>query len=174
MIFIWGSKFYGKTDEVSGLFHVESKFGHLWYFPLIPMSSHLVMEKTSDGWRGADIPLSGKSILLGWLRTICLIGGVGFLLAGLGARGNEGYEKVIMIVVGGLGLVLAMVFSFYGPFRYASYNRAMQLGDMVRLNEKGRALLQLQYGVINEEEAERVFSRNDEEDSVPWMRRRRK
>jgi hypothetical protein len=39
MIIVWGSRLYGKVDAVPGLFHVATRFGHIWYLPLIPMGS---------------------------------------------------------------------------------------------------------------------------------------
>src|SRR5262245_19176349 len=69
MILIYGSRLYGKTDEVKGLFHVATKFGHLWYLPLFPLGSHLVFERTENGWRGVPLSLQWKSVLLAWART---------------------------------------------------------------------------------------------------------
>jgi hypothetical protein len=70
MVIIWGSTNAGKVDEVpGGMFHVMTQFGHLYYIPLIPTGSYIVLEKTADGgFRGAPIPISFKSILAGWLR----------------------------------------------------------------------------------------------------------
>ena len=68
MIIIWGSKLFGKTDEVPELFHVATKFGHLWYIPLIPLGSHLVLEESDEGWRGLELPMSGKSVRLATFR----------------------------------------------------------------------------------------------------------
>jgi hypothetical protein len=51
VIIIWGSRLYGKTDEVPGLVQVATRFGHFDYLPLIPMGSHLIFEETGDGRR---------------------------------------------------------------------------------------------------------------------------
>ena len=43
MIIVWGTKLYGKVDEVPGMFHVATRFFHLWYIPLVPLSSAVTM-----------------------------------------------------------------------------------------------------------------------------------
>ena len=45
MVYVFGSRLYGKVDNVKGLFHVATKFGHFDYFPLFPMGSW-VYQKT--------------------------------------------------------------------------------------------------------------------------------
>jgi hypothetical protein len=72
MVYVWGSRLYGKVDNVKGLFHVATKFGHFDYFPLFPMGSWVITEKTGSGWRGVPIPISIKSVLFGWLRAAAL------------------------------------------------------------------------------------------------------
>jgi hypothetical protein len=49
MILIWGSGMYGKCDEVPGICHVATQFGHLWYIPLIPTGTYAIIEKLDDG-----------------------------------------------------------------------------------------------------------------------------
>src|SRR5437762_2645960 len=45
MLLVWGSKLYGRVDDVPGMFYVATRFGHLWYLPLIPMGSFVVLER---------------------------------------------------------------------------------------------------------------------------------
>ncbi|MEZ6055673.1 MAG: hypothetical protein R3C01_03120 [Planctomycetaceae bacterium] len=74
MVIVWGSGLYGKVDEIPGLCHVATKFGHLYYIPLIPVDSVVVFEKTADGWRGIEIGVSLKSVLVAWFRAVMSIG----------------------------------------------------------------------------------------------------
>src|SRR5215207_392847 len=75
MVIIWGTTHAGKVDEVPGLFHVVTQFGHLYYIPLIPTGSYIVLEKNNDGgFRGVSIPISFKSWLVAWLRAGCVLG----------------------------------------------------------------------------------------------------
>ncbi len=81
MILIWGQKLYGKCERVPGEFYVATKFFHLWYIPLIPLGSWVVLEgsEVDDGWSGTSTPLSWRSVLMGYARAafvLMAIGGV--------------------------------------------------------------------------------------------------
>jgi len=69
---IFGTRYYGKVDEVPGLFHVATRFLHIWFIPLIPLGSILILAKSGNSIHGAKIPLSFKSILIAWLRAAVL------------------------------------------------------------------------------------------------------
>jgi hypothetical protein len=74
MIIIWGTRFYGKVDKVPGLCYVTTRFGHLWFIPLIPVETYLILDMPGEsGQRGLRIPMSGKSVLAGWLRAACFL-----------------------------------------------------------------------------------------------------
>ena len=70
MIVIHGSRLYGKVDRVPGLFHVATRFFHIYYIPLIPLGSTVVVAETKEGWKGIKVGLSLKSILITWGRII--------------------------------------------------------------------------------------------------------
>src|SRR5262245_38295829 len=78
MIVIFGSDHYGKCDRVPGLFYVVTRFGHLYYVPLIPLQSYLVFEGTESGggFRGVPLGLSGKSVLVAWSRVALFLAGL--------------------------------------------------------------------------------------------------
>jgi hypothetical protein len=80
MIFIWGFRLFGRVDEVPGIFHVATKFFHIWYIPLIPTGSRLVLGKTPAGTLGLPVPFRVKSMLLAWLRAFCIVAAVFFAL----------------------------------------------------------------------------------------------
>jgi hypothetical protein len=71
---VFGSRLYGKVDAIPGLGHVATKFGHLNFVPLIPMESWFVVGEQGDGWRGKAIPMSAKSVLVAWGRTLVCVG----------------------------------------------------------------------------------------------------
>jgi hypothetical protein len=81
MTFIFGTRRFGKVDHVPGLFYVVTSFHHLWFFPLIPVESYVIVEGTG-GRRGLPIALCLKSVLIAWLRgalyvsTFFVTGGV--------------------------------------------------------------------------------------------------
>ncbi|NHZ63370.1 hypothetical protein [Massilia genomosp. 1] len=65
MFIIWGKRAYGAVHKV-GTTSVQTVFGHLYYLPLIPMSSHYVDFKTGSYYQLNN--LDGRSILCGYLR----------------------------------------------------------------------------------------------------------
>src|SRR5438876_1009291 len=69
MYIVWGSRLMGKVDVVPGLFHVATRFGHIYYIPLIPTASFVVLSQEGKGFRGVPTALSFKSILLAWFRV---------------------------------------------------------------------------------------------------------
>ena len=70
---VFGSRLFGKTDEVPGLFHVATAFWHIWFFPLYPIRSHLVFEESWSGWEGVPLTLHPKSLLLGYARALLVV-----------------------------------------------------------------------------------------------------
>ncbi|MCY0912777.1 hypothetical protein OTB17_13960 [Massilia sp. H27-R4] len=77
MLIVWGKRTYGAVHKV-GDTSVKTVFGHLWYLPLFPMSSHYV-----DGKTGASFELNGmngRSVLCGYLRVWLPLVFVSFLM----------------------------------------------------------------------------------------------
>lgn len=116
MIVFFGTRLYGKADQVPGLFHVATEFFYVQFVPLIPVRSVLVFHGQN---RGIRTGLSGKSILFTYLRTALLLVGAGFLIAALvtGAEamaGNNNRETTaaISLLVGVVSLLL-----FFGSYR---------------------------------------------------------
>ena len=81
---VLGTRLFGGTDTVPGLFHVATKFFHINFLPLVPLSSYLVLKRRGTfthqlGWgnnafQGIEIPMSGKSVALGYIRALATIG----------------------------------------------------------------------------------------------------
>lgn len=121
MIVIYGHRLYGKTDEVPGLFHVASRFLHLYYVPLIPVASYVVVDQDGDDFRGVKIPLSLKSILLGWFRAALVILGlivIGMMLFDASVHGVAGHLAKIAQLLGVVTLfVVSVVFDRPGRAR---------------------------------------------------------
>jgi len=166
MIVVWGSKLYGKTDEVPGIFHVATKFWHLWYLPLIPMGTCLVLDETSDESRGVRIPFSYKSVLLAWGRAAAIVLAVflGFLACRSAFRGHFDVTALVLIVCDAAAFGLFLELKYMRPFRYASYDRAMELAALAQFDERGKTLLLLYFGMINEDQAREILSQTGGED----------
>jgi len=134
MLFIWGTRLYGKTDEVPGLFHVATKFGHFWYIPLIPLGSIIVLEETSEGWRGLPIGISLKSILLGWMAAAAAIGTLVLVFKTL-CVAYDG-KSWLMAALLNLAPVAAWTSTLLPFFRRASYTRARELAGRMNLSNE--------------------------------------
>ena len=132
---IWGTRFYGAVDRVRGAFYVATKFGHLWFIPLIPTESWLVFEgtETGNGFRGVPIPLSGKSVLCGWLRAACVIGGPIAILLGLSGLSQGGLDS-LLVMLGGFAAIGAFFLSY--ALTRADHGRARELAAMAKLPDE--------------------------------------
>jgi hypothetical protein len=75
MFLIYGRRSYGKVSHVPGLFYVVTQFVHLYYLPLVPYQSYLVIDGSEQGdeFQGVRIRFDWSSILATYLRT-----GLGF------------------------------------------------------------------------------------------------
>ncbi len=153
MILIWGSGNYGKCDEVPGLCHTVTRFGHLYYIPLIPTGSFAVISEESDGgFRGASIPMSGKSLLLGWGRAALLVGVIfGVWTSILGAMAfavePESLWTGLVALIGCGSLLIASYRMRY--FSLASRERAIQIAGLLGLDEEGVAMIEEMYDAMD-------------------------
>ncbi len=79
---VFGTRFYGNVDRLPGLCYVVTRFVHIWFVPLIPTASYLVLEGTESGgnFRGVPISMSGKSVVNAWLRAAVSLGILGGLI----------------------------------------------------------------------------------------------
>ena len=80
MIVVYGTRLYGRIHTVPGLFYLATNFFHLFWVPVLPLGTHIVVEEAKDGWRGVPFGLKGKSVLAGYLRGPLIIGGLISLL----------------------------------------------------------------------------------------------
>jgi hypothetical protein len=148
MYIVYGSRLMGKTDVVPGLFHVATKFGHIYYLPLIPTGSYVVLGEDSKNFRGVSIGLSFRSIFTAWLRVGLFLVAMGFSVAVLVAAIDERHRSGNPIQLGVVAVALWFAFgmSWHKIFTRASYNRACQLGQIVGLNAQAMEILNKVYG----------------------------
>ncbi len=146
----------GKVDQFGELFHVVSDFLHVNFVPFIPLRSHLVLP--GAGAEGGDallpIPLSLKSVLTAWARTVLvllillnsfvllrnLFGLWQFLVVPGRRRGGLAAQPEIMLdaVLNPLWLVIGFVIFFALTYRFskASWTRALHLATVAGLSEE--------------------------------------
>ncbi len=140
MVIIWGSGLYGTVDRVPGLCYVTTRFGHLWYIPLIPLGSYLILDLPGDtGTRGKAIPLSFKSMFFGWLRGACVVGlivsFIALLVNLLGSHADRDEEQNALLSgvwFAGCGAVLLLTYLL----NKASTARAVELAQHLGLSEE--------------------------------------
>jgi hypothetical protein len=157
---IWGTSLYGKVDEVPGVCWVATQFFHLWFIPLVPMGSQAVFDQSGDGWQGAPIGLSGKSVLVTYARAALVLLAIGGIV-GIFSTWKRGESLVpILCALGGVGGFVAT--KMIGAINLASYPRARGLVSQLRLPEEVRILVDLAYGQMHPDEAEERFERLNE------------
>lgn len=111
MLFLGGTNFYGKIDRVPGLFYVATRFSHVFYVPLIPMGTHLVVDDAQNA--------SAKSL--------------GFLLGGQKFRSVRlGFSlKSLLYAWAKLALVLLIVLAVYDLWKLWSFGVSYQAASEV-------------------------------------------
>jgi hypothetical protein len=129
---VWGTGLYGKVDRVPGLFHVATKFFHIWYVPLIPTQSWIVIAGTEKGnrWRGVELGLSGKSVLAAYFRLALVIT---VLVAGFRVISTLDKDRTGALM-SGLAGVVAIVLLVVSLRARASRERAHRLGKILKLD----------------------------------------
>lgn len=81
MVIIWGQRLYGRIDRFAGS-HLATRFAHLYYVPLIPLSSWLVLEEKGDGqFIGVQVPLQLRSVMTAWLRVGSIVAAIAATLS---------------------------------------------------------------------------------------------
>lgn len=128
MLIIYGQDFYGKVDAIRGVGHVETRFDHLYFFPILPQGSELVLAYDRDGCSRIAIPTSFKSVLVAWARMLT---GVGLFFAPLVAGVCAGPLAACATLAAAVGL-LALLY-LHPRLRFASYARARRLIEQAGL-----------------------------------------
>lgn len=176
MIIVWGTKLYGKVDEIEGVGYVATQFGHLFWLPLIPFQSFFVTRDGKHDFDGVPIGLNLKSVLAGYGRVFSVL----FILGGLGAL-NALYnphevldaEKIRSAKIGiGLGLfsIPLCIASYLRSVREANYETATALAAEVGLDQRLRTYIEFCYGRISEAEADQRMDSIEarENDGTDW------
>ncbi len=80
MIIIFGRRAYGRVDAC-GSEYAQTTFAHLYYVPLIPISSFWVTHESGNQRTGFNIPMHGKSVAAAYLRVWAPIFAIGAISA---------------------------------------------------------------------------------------------
>src|SRR4051794_6499134 len=100
MIIVYGTRFYGKVKACGSSF-LGTQFVHIWYVPLIPVGTHLVLGESGNGnFRSIKTEFSFKSMMAGYLRVWGPIGVLAAIGLTLSALEEVGDDTLAMAVTG--------------------------------------------------------------------------
>ncbi|MBN8465932.1 hypothetical protein JYJ95_05380 [Corallococcus exiguus] len=143
---IFGSRLFGKVDEIPGLGYVATKFGHINFVPLIPLEGWLVVAEEGNGWRGQAISMSGKSVLVAWARFLFIVAGLISLVVGFVAFGDHEQTDAIVPGVIALACIGGLIASYKWKWvTHASPERAMEIAREAGIGEEGLDQLRRMY-----------------------------
>lgn len=128
-----GDDYYGKVDHVPGLFFVKTRFLHVWWFPLVPRDSHLILD--DDSRRGVSIPLRWKSVWVAWARAVTLVVATYLLALGTSlpflAPTPPSRRVLVAAALYGLALPFLGLYLLTSRSRRATLERALELGPLI-------------------------------------------
>jgi hypothetical protein len=81
MVIVFGRRSYGRVDAHGGE-HAQTTFAHVYYMPIVPVSSFWVTQQLDGAARGFSIRASGKSIAAAYLRCWAPLAAFGALVSG--------------------------------------------------------------------------------------------
>ena len=101
---VYGTRYFGKVDEVPGHFHVATRCRHLWYLPLVPLDSWVILEGTRTFDPGGEWSAGGVRLpSIRWRSVLCAWGRYGLVWA------------VLVAAVTGLVPLLDVAFDAVSP-----------------------------------------------------------
>jgi hypothetical protein len=113
MIVFYGSRMYGSVDQCGGT-KIGTRFFHIYWMPLIPLGSHLILQEHGDGqFRSIPGGLNLRSVFAAYARSWGVIGAIGVLIAGISALCEYDdlahLEGALMLVAGLVALALSVL-----------------------------------------------------------------
>jgi hypothetical protein len=118
------------TRRVANLFCVQTEFFHVYYLPLVPLRTYLVIANANNGSDVQRVPLSmcGKSVLIAWARTAVVLALLVSTIAGIICFFEQPFSKTALLWTAVFfGSMVAYWLSC--RFTVASYERAVELGE---------------------------------------------
>ncbi len=108
MVIVYGTRFYGKV-RACGRSFLATRFFHIYFVPLIPVGTHLVLQENPDGsFRGIQSAFSFKSMTAGYLRVWGPIALIGAILSGVSTLQDVSDDPFAMIVAGLFTAIVAI------------------------------------------------------------------
>jgi hypothetical protein len=117
---VYGIDVFGRVDRVKGNggFSVGTRFFHIWWVPVIPLGSYVIVDEWEEGFQGVHIPLNLKSLLFAWGRGALGVAGVFSLLLMLVTSNVEQRVFFPVVACAAAGLIaLSYLFTRASPHR---------------------------------------------------------
>lgn len=99
MIIIYGTRFYGKVKAAGSSF-LGTQFLHIYYVPLIPIGTHLILEENGGSFKGIKTDFSFKSMLAAYLRIWGPLAVIASIAIGVSTIDDVSDDTVAMAVAG--------------------------------------------------------------------------
>jgi hypothetical protein len=119
---------------VPGVCFVGTVFVHVNLIPVVPLRSYVILEPcTYKRHVGLRIPLSWKSVLMGWLRAGLLLtagASCGLAFYSLKALADQGEARPVVVSVAVMAAAFAL-FVLCMCANRAGYDRAVELGALL-------------------------------------------
>ena len=108
MVIVYGTRFYGKV-RACGRSFLGTQFLHIYYVPLIPIGTHLILEEHGDGsYKGIKSAFSFKSMMAAYLRVWGPLAVIAAVCIGIAAIDDVSDEPLAMALVGGFTGVVVL------------------------------------------------------------------
>ena len=139
MVIVYGTRFYGKV-KAAGRSFLATRFVHIWYIPLVPVGTQLVLEDNGGSYKGMAAPFSITSMLAAYLRVwgpIAVIASVAIGASSLDDFSDDGFA---MAVIGGFTALVTLA------LLVATILAWVVLGKLSQEEKKQRAVYALHLG----------------------------
>ena len=117
MVIVYGTRFYGKV-RACGQSYLATQFFHLYYVPLIPIGTQLILEQNANGtYKGMKTAFSVRSMLAAYLRVwgpIACILAVCFAMSALDGVGDDGLAMAVVGVFTAVVVLALLVGTILG------------------------------------------------------------
>ena len=156
---IYGKRLCGKVDQVPGVLYVATQFFHLYFIPVAPVDSFIIIEGSEgkDGFKGVKTRLSAKSIVATYCRTLLFLGGSIMLMVGALQACNRPSDALssassgfVNLVLPALGAISIGACWLWRPWSLATERHAHELAERVGISKDAldARLLERKHGTL--------------------------
>jgi len=143
MLLIYGVQKMGSVDQVDNLFSVKTNFIHIYYVPLLPIGTHLVLKSGES----VSLGLNLKSIFTAYFRFACFLA----FIIGVGgvAISSSPLFYLSMLAIGIALFILSCLLKGWGK---ATYEKACWLVKRADLGPRVETHVEYAFGNLSEKE----------------------